>query len=95
MVPMMTIDDGALTKHVHQQRIPLHLLQCTSTHNCQQSSWRVTRARPCLPGRSVFRRYEGKLMPFLELVATCFEQICHHPAGKTATRNADAFKGED
>lgn len=37
-------------------------------------------------------KYEGKLMPFLELVATCFEQICHHPAGKTATRNADAFK---
>lgn len=38
-------------------------------------------------------RYEAMLMAFLELVALSFEQICHHAAGKVATREADAFKG--
>ncbi|GFR47305.1 hypothetical protein Agub_g8992 [Astrephomene gubernaculifera] len=37
-------------------------------------------------------RFEGRLMDLLQRVATCFEQICHHPEGKAAAREADAHK---
>lgn len=38
-------------------------------------------------------RFEGDLMLLLEQLALCLAQICHHPYGKTAAREAEAYKG--